>query len=395
MKKYILLVFLLAFGFSSCELKEEIIDGPAKENDQTVFMYMPWSSNLTSYFRQNIADFETAIQEGILRNERVVVFFMSSATEASLFELQKNGNRRTFKTYLFENTNPAPYTTAETIASILEDVKRYAPAKRYAMTVSSHGMGWLPAPRSVSRQDGFKYHWDYAAEGVPLTRYFGGTTSQYQTDLTTLAEGIAAAGLKMEYILFDDCYMSTIEVAYDLREVTDYLIASPTEVMAYGFPYHKIGKHLVGTVDYGGIAEAFHSFYEDYEQMPCGTIGITYCPELENLAAIMKEINQGHEFDPSLRGSLQRLDGYTPVIFYDYGDYVAKLCTDPALLARFQNQLEKTVPSEWSLHTRTYYTMILPGQVTINAYSGITISDPSTHSQTGTKTETAWYEATH
>lgn len=46
--------------------------------------------------------------------------------------------------------------------------------------------------------------------------------------------------MKMEYILFDDCYMSSLEAAYDLRHVTRHLIACPTEIMAYGMPYSHI-----------------------------------------------------------------------------------------------------------------------------------------------------------
>ena len=53
-----------------------------------------------------------------------------------------------------------------------------------------------------------KKHWEY--EHAPMTRFFGGTQTKYQTDITTLTGGISKAGLKMEYILFDDCYMSTV-----------------------------------------------------------------------------------------------------------------------------------------------------------------------------------------
>lgn len=49
----------------------------------------------------------------------------------------------------------------------------------------------------------------------------------------------------MEYILFDDCYMSSLEVAYELRHVTNYMIACPTEVMVFGMPYSTIGKYLL------------------------------------------------------------------------------------------------------------------------------------------------------
>lgn len=74
----------------------------------------------------------------------------------------------------------------------------------------------------------------------------------------------------MEYILFDDCYMASVEVAYDLKEVTDYLIASPCEIMAYGMPYAEIGPHLLGKVDYESICDAFYEFYKNYEECLAG-----------------------------------------------------------------------------------------------------------------------------
>ena len=66
----------------------------------------------------------------------------------------------------------------------------------------------------------------------------------------------------MEYILFDDCYMSSIEVAYELKDVADYLIASTCEVMAYGMPYATMGKHLLGTPDYRAICDDFYDFIQ-------------------------------------------------------------------------------------------------------------------------------------
>lgn len=49
--------------------------------------------------------------------------------------------------------------------------------------------------------------------------------------------------------------------------------------------------------------------------MPCGTLAVTDCSELDNMATIMKSINERYVFDDSLQGELQELDGYTPVIF--------------------------------------------------------------------------------
>lgn len=389
MKNFVLFLILPVIALSAVSCGDK---GPVTppDNDQTLFIYMPWSTNLTDDFRQNITDFETAIKNDPLEAERILVFFMSSATEGSLFELKYEkgvSSRVTMKEY----TSPE-MTTAAWITSVLKDVKYYAPAKRYAMIIGAHGMGWLPVPNAgVRAMDAEKYHWEY--EGALKTRFFGGLSPQYQTEVTALSKGIRDAGMKMEYIMFDDCYMSCVEVAYELKDLTDYLIACPTEIMVYGFPYDKVGRYLVGNVDYRKVAQGFYDFYSTY-RYPYGTIGITKTSELDALAAVMKEINGSFTFNPALLSSVQRMDGYSPVIFFDMGDYVSKLCTDPVLLQKFQACLESAVPAATALHTDYYYSSSM-GTVLINTYSGMTISDPSVSSKATAKAETAWYKATH
>jgi len=363
-------------------------DPQPKDNDQTLFIYMPWSTDLGTFFEDNIKAFEKALQEDIKKNERIVVFFATSLTEATLYEMEYVKGKN-IRTTLKQYKNPA-HTAVNGLTSILNDVKHFAPAQRYAMIVSCHGSGWLPVSSQL-RSSEHKFHWEY--QGGLLTRAFGGRTENSKTDITTLADALTNAAIKMEYILFDDCYMSSIEVAYDLKDVTDYLIGCPTEVMAHGYPYDLIGKYLIGNVDYDGVVNGFYTFYQNFST-PCGTIGVTKCSELDNLASVMKQINQKFTLEPSLLNKLQRLDGYSPIIFYDYGDYVAKLCTDQELLKVFQYQLERTVPSKWSKHTPYYYSQ-MRGQVKINTYSGVTISDPSMSPVAASKTETAWYRATH
>ncbi len=388
-RKFIhVVIVLLVLLCSSCSNDDQ--SSWSDENLQTVLIYMPWSTNLTNYFEQNLEDLEIAISNGALRNERLIVFFATSPDEATLFEIEFQKDKCVRS--LLQEYSVSTFSTAQGVASLIKDVKAIAPARKYAMIVGSHAMGWLPVNAPYSLYSSQKEYWQY--EDVPLTRYFGGLTSEYQIDISVFAEGIARSGTKMEYILFDDCYMSSIEVAYDLKNVTDYLIASPTEVMAYGFPYAEIGQYLFGEVNYAGIAEGFLSFYENYSMMPCGTIGITVCSELDNMATLMKEINLRHQFDEEKLSTLQPMDGHTPVIFFDFADYVSKLCSDAELLEQFYVQLEKTSPSKYCLSTRSYYSMSR-GRVNIDTYSGITISDPSQNSKAKAKMETGWYMATH
>lgn len=416
---FVSVVFILffSFGMTSCEIEDPIsasgeIENPdpsggkedpivRSENEQTVFMYLPWSNNLTSNFYQNIIDMKAIIAQNILKNERVIVYMCTTATKASMYELvYENGAavEKPLKEYDYSedaNKAKATYTQTEGITSILNDMKDFSPAKRYAMIIGCHGLGWIPTTDTQSRSSLRNMrHWEF--ENRPMTRFFGGTSPKYQTDITTLAQSISDAALEMEYILFDDCYMSTVEVAYDLKDVTKHLIASTSEIMAYGMPYDKIGQYLIGNIDYESICNGFYDFYSTYST-PCGTIGVTDCSEIEKLATIMKEINQQYTFDTALIDAVQRLDGYTPVTFFDCADYVSKLCPDPALLDQFTEQLDRTVP--YKRNTEYIYSMILypkdNGKVKINTYSGITISDPSINSQASNKEETAWYKATH
>ncbi len=271
-------------------------------------------------------------------------------------------------------------------------MKYFAPAESYAMIIGCHGTGWLPVVQSRSKaKDGFMYHWNY--ENVPMTRFFGGLSAEYQTDISTLAQSLSNNGLTMEYILFDDCYMSSLEVAYELRHVTNYMIASPTEVMVFGMPYSTMGKYLLSeTPDYKAICDSFYRFYSDY-QYPYGTLAVTDCSYLDELAALMKQIHSNYSFDSTQVVHIQRMDGYSPVIFYDLGDYVRVLCgTGAEEYNCFITLLDKVVPHK--IHTEEFYTASR-GPVAVERFSGITTSEPSTNSKMVDYPQTSWYMDTY
>ncbi len=387
-KRLYLLIIPFLF-LTSCRNDDEPIPEEVR-NEKTLLMYLPWSSNLTGYFYQNIKDMESAIEEMKgLSDEKVLVFISQTPTEASLFEIKyENGTcqRAEVKSY----SDPA-FTTENGITQILNDVIAYAPAKRYSMIIGCHGMGWLPVNASRAMRSQERYHWDYSE----LTRYFGGTTQEYQTDVSTLSSAIANNGIKMEYILFDDCYMSSIEVAYELKDVADYLIASTCEVMAYGMPYATMGKHLCGIPDYKAICDDFHEFYSNY-YVPCGTISVTDLSQIDYMASMMQHINRTYSFDDHELGQIQNLDGYSPTIFYDFGDYINLLLDQnnapESLKAEFDMLLKRLIP--YKTNTEKFYTASR-GPIKINNYSGITTSDPSISQKAIDKTNTRWYHATH
>ena len=90
---------ILSFFLFSCEEDEPDIVTTSRK---TLFMYLPWSSNLTTNFYTNISDMEECIKKRGLKNEKVVVFMSSSSTEASMFEIvYRNGKCEIFMLELY------------------------------------------------------------------------------------------------------------------------------------------------------------------------------------------------------------------------------------------------------------------------------------------------------
>ena len=81
-------------------------------------MYLPWSTDLTSFFYQNIADLKSIIGQNILKNERVLVFICTTATKATLYELSYEKGTAVQKALKSYNYPTPSYTTAEGITSI-------------------------------------------------------------------------------------------------------------------------------------------------------------------------------------------------------------------------------------------------------------------------------------
>lgn len=408
------LLFAAALAFSACS-DEESVD-ISSINKQTVLVFMPWSGSATHVglypiFLQNLDSIEGAITKAKGLSGRTVVFLSTSATTSTLYELTYSKGKITHTP--IKSYQGTDYTTSSGITQILNDVKSHAHALNYAMMVGCHGSGWTyktdwnnypyQAKLNVLQPEGMTAPAQSKALATnnntlyPTTRFFGSVADMNNAiDVADLATGIKNAGIKMQYILFDDCYMANVETAYELRQATNYLIASTSEVMAIGVPYQTIWSHLAkSTPSYSSAVASFKNFYASYTY-PYGSLSAIDCREVDKLATIMKEINVRYSLADSLRDSLQVLDGFTTPIFYDLGSYADRLCTNASLLSDFRSQLTKVVKHHTttdSLYTNLYGTGSL---FKVKDFSAITTSDPSLNSVAiKGREKTAWWRATH
>lgn len=402
----------LAMTFTGCS--EEAFDTDSV-NKQTILVFYPWtgdksSTGLLGYLQNNI----DSICDGIidrkgLNNSRVLVFLSEKYNHSTLYDLQYNATTKSVDRVPLKEYEGASYASAEGIADILNEVKTQANALNYALIVGVHGCGWTYASDwsrypyyarpSVTRPrdnnfSGIQFGPD---PNAPLTRFFGSVSlAENAMDISTLAEGIRESGLKMQYILFDACYMSNIETAYELKDVTNYMIASGSEIMAAGLPYRSMWSYLnSATPNYSGIVSTSVNFYKNSSAPFCNLAAID-CRQVEKLASVMKEINAQYQLSASVSlDSIQHLDGFRPNLFYDLETYVDSLHPSGYLLDQFKSQLKLTIKA--SDHTDEAYTCIYSSDsFKIKNYCGITISDPSQHSVAiKGREKTGWWKATH
>lgn len=383
MYKFLKLAFisLLMLCFSACREEDPIMPPEQQTAEKTIFVFMPYSTNLYSFLLGNIEDMKTAIiRNKGLDNTRLVVFIAKDKKQSALINIKYD--KGVCKQDTLEKFYSPIYLTTNGRVELLNKVKQYAPANRYAMIVGCHGMGWIPSSTVFNRN---------------TLRYFGGLEKEYKIDIDDFATSIKATGMKMQFIMFDDCYMSSMEVAYDLKDVTDYIIASTSEVMAYGMPYQNIYQHLMSAQpDYKALCNGFYEFYSN-SGTPYGTIGVTDCRYMDEMVAMMKYINTKHTFDTDRLNNVQDLDGetFTPTIFFDFDDYVRNLCTnDNNTYEQFNAVLQRLVP--YKANTNYILSGKTHGETKVNHFSGITISDPSTRSEIiESKKYTNWWIQTH
>ena len=398
--RYITLLLTICILATACQ-KDEHPGGENKTTpEQTLIFYLA-GTHLNSYFSKNISDIESAVGNNILGNSRIVVFCQNGQKErGNLMEITyKDGQASS--TLLTSYNLPVAMNESE-LGEIFADIIKRVPAKRYSLIIGSHARGWLPISTvmetSAARAKGIAVKDIWARPENSLTRFIGEQTNPANMfDISTLATAINSTGVKMEYILFDACLMSNIEAAYELRNSTKYVVASPCEILNDGFPYDIILPHMLQnggrSYDLDKVCKTYNEFYNSTLGYS-GSIATIDCSQLDGLVTAMKSVNGSAKREYKL-SDIQSYEGQTEHIFYDLGDYVNTMCDNQQVRDAFNRQLALTVIHKYTLASflSDYGNRgIYP--VDINAYSGISTSAPSTIYRNEYK-QTAWYKATN
>ena len=239
------------------------------------------------------------------------------------------------------------------MAQVLYDVLYNYTAQSYGLIVFSHGTAWLPAgalenptltttaasPASASSVA------SAASPASAATRTVA-TDNSNELELTDFAASLPLPeGKKWDFILFENCYMASVEVAYELKDKTETLIASATEIVSPGMTevYPTALPYLYRETP---APESFAQAYFDHWNGKSGnyrsaTISVVRTGRLEELASLAHAAFIRWQPDAETINALQCFNRNPWHLFFDLKE--AMLTANPALESHLNNLLPEIV----------------------------------------------------
>jgi len=329
MKHYIPIFFF--FLFISC--KKDSYEPEIEIPQRTIIAYLCGDNNLSSEINIKIQALKEGMQQ-IGETDNHLIVYADSRNEMP--KLWKITDKETILLAEYVEMNSAsPNNMNEIIREVMKDF----PAQSYGLICFSHASGWLPKG-ALNDPVGF-------ATKYPTTRlksiFEDGENEMTITELAN-ATSLMENGNKFEFIIFETCYMAGIEVAWELREKTKYIVASSAEMLSNGF-VEIYPTHLADLFAPQPNLKAFAQAYFDNWNNKTGTsrsatISVINLASIAELANAIKPIQTNQiENDVTF---FQHFNRNSYRLFFDLSDYIQSIAT-PEQFSVYQQALARVV----------------------------------------------------
>lgn len=360
--------------------------------DRTVLVYIAAENSIASYAQDDINEMLRAAED-IPSNSRLIVY-VDDTKYPRILSIERPKDDESGQKVLLEYSTEQDSGDPETLHEVMEWTTQKFPSNSYGLVLWSHGDAWLPAK-------------------APLQRSFGIDNNQNtykdlgsKMNIADVADALATSP-KFEFILFDACFMQSVEVAYDLRHVTKTIVASPAEIPGPGAPYHRIVKPMFASpFDVCKIAEEYYQEYSDenregetkHHGVLISTIDCGYLDELASATAqmITKYVSKGSNFNLDDVQHYCHKPNESRPSYYDMNGYMRYLITEDTDYNHWKNTLDKTVV--YAEATPWWYSIYSGREYADHeTYSGVSCYVPQ-NTQTNTELNThfqstSWYHA--
>jgi len=344
---------LLFLPLSGCCKEKPLPDDPPVSVRRTVLVYLGTDNEFRPEAAQKIEQLKTNWNEANDGNLLIYADTGDKTVLVHIYHSERRGNvADTIETYLPENSaNPA------TFVRVLNKVKSYRPADSYGLIVLSHATGWLPAEMSYPN--------------IRLKSVIQDKSTSEPNNYMELSDFVDAIPYHLDFIIFDACFMGSIEVCYELKDKVDYIVASPAEVLAPGFVYTTMMQRLFAPVaDLTAVARDFYEYYDNqtgyYRSV---TVSVVKTAGLEKLATLLREISPpGHL--PDDWENIQTFGFGAQKIYFDLGNYLQKLSNHNMVITALGECVM------YKAHTPGYFSAGTNTMQSIHSFSGLSVYLP-------------------
>lgn len=391
---YVCAVALILCCFSSCVK----IDIKPSDNDETgrrtVLVYIGAENSLSygHFHEQDLDEMLRAASD--IPSDCKLLAYIDDNELPRIVSIEKGPDTavsKLVKTYAEDHNSASP--------QVLHDVMSWAvdtyPSESYGLVMWSHGEAWLPArapQRSIvidNEDNGYSNHGS-------------------KMEIAEMREALSNLP-RLDFILFDACFMQSIEVAYELRTVTHYIIASPAEIPNPGAPYDLMLSAMFSQpISLSGIVDGYYNYYQD-NMVPVYAYGtdrygislsVVNCDVLEDLAALTAEMVVKY-VDSEEALDLAGIQRYYPISFssrpeyFDMNGVMSRIISDDADYIRWKRAFDAAVPyrrtTSWWYSNDAYMQ-----QVDTVRYGGVSCYVPqhdNIYSKLNDKfRQTSWYK---
>ena len=315
MKHFEILLCLLAVCFVACGSDEPspTPDPPVSKSERSVLIYMAANSDLTTkgFFASDFEEMKKGSQT-LNDDQNLLIYVDKKGDETPYLARIKDGQ-------VIDSTsiNGCISSDPASLEKALSFMHEKYPAKSYGLIFWGHADGWLINNDSIAYAKTRAYAIDES------------TNPDSWMNIPSMARAIKNGmnGEKLAYILGDCCEFGCVEVAYELRNTTDYLIASPAEIPAEGAYYADLSDFFDTSSNcYEKIIDKYWDFYintfkwsyiyyiYEYGDLEGYSVPLmaVKTSELENLAAATADLLKTIPDKLSPTGTID----YSKVIYY-------------------------------------------------------------------------------
>ena len=299
---------------------------------------------------------------------------------------------------IYEYPQEITFTKPAILKEVMDMAFDEFPAKSYGFVYWSHGEGWLP----VKSQN-------MAIRSLSPLRWMGldknNKSDSFKSEISELADVLKLAPKRFDFILFDACFMLSLESSYELRDCADFIISSPTETPGPGAPYTEVVPMMFASSQAAiKMAEAYFKYYNDKYNPNVKTtnsnwtggvsLGVLDCAKLTKLADVTKaNLSTSSNLNTLLNEifDYDKRNYYSHVGYYDMVQLMEKVLK-PTGVDEWKNAFNDALPY-WKTTPKNYSSSY--GMFSMEGTNGVSHYIPSGES-TATRDadyrNTAWYK---